>query len=127
GGTMEIPEEDIKRLKEGLGELTDPRRPWGNIKHKLIDLEADAQRFAQVIRGHWAIENQLHWALDVTFGEDASRARKDHSPVNLNILRKTALSRLRMADAGKKQFSIHRRMFKASMNKNYFFTVLFGK
>jgi hypothetical protein len=36
GGTMEIAEEDIKRLKEGLGDLTDLRRPWGNFRHKLI-------------------------------------------------------------------------------------------
>jgi predicted transposase YbfD/YdcC len=60
-------------------------------RYYISNLEASAQRFAQVIRGHWAIENQLHWALDVTFGEDASRVRKDHSPANLNVLRKTAL------------------------------------
>lgn len=36
-------------------------------------------------------ENQLHWCLDVIFREDASRARKDNSPLNLNVLRKTAL------------------------------------
>ena len=35
--------------------------------------------------------SQLHWSLDVVFREDASRARKDNSPLNMNILRKTAL------------------------------------
>ena len=38
--------------------------------------------FAAAVRGHWAIENQLHWRLDVTFGEDAARQRKDNSPLN---------------------------------------------
>jgi predicted transposase YbfD/YdcC len=93
----------------------------------ISSMAVNAQRFGQIIRHHWSIENQLHWALDVTFGEDASRARKDNSPVNLNILRKVALSRLRLADAGKKRFSIHRRMMKASLNRDFFFSVLFGK
>ena len=47
--------------------------------------------FARAVRKHWSIENQLHWCLDVILGEDASRAKKDSSPLNLNILRKTAL------------------------------------
>lgn len=43
----------------------------------------DVNKFADSVRGHWSIENKLHWQLDVTFGEDASRARKDNSPLNL--------------------------------------------
>lgn len=53
--------------------------------------ETTAQSFAQYIRGHWAVENKLHWHLDVTFGEDACRARKKHSAENLNLIRKLAL------------------------------------
>ena len=48
-----------------------------------------------MVRGHWSIENQLHWHLDVTFREDDSRARKGNAPMNLNILRKMALTRIR--------------------------------
>lgn len=118
---------DLKTLIHYQCRRTEQEKTSITNHYYISSLEAGAERFGQVIRGHWSIENQLHWALDVTFGEDASRARKDHSPVNLNILRKTALPRLRMADAGKKRFSIHRRMFKASMNRDYFFTVLFGK
>jgi hypothetical protein len=43
------------------------------------------------LRRYWSIENQLHWSLDVLFREDASQARKDKVPENLNVLRKIAL------------------------------------
>lgn len=60
----------------------------------------DIERFSYAVRKHWSIENQLHWSLDVIFDEDASRARKDLSPLNLNILRKTALALCKHADLG---------------------------
>lgn len=43
-------------------------------------------RFSYAVRKHWSIENQLHWALDVIFDEDSSGARKDMTPLNLNVL-----------------------------------------
>ena len=48
---------------------------------------------------HWGIENQLHWVLDVVWGEDQSRARDGYAPQNLNLLRKTAVAMLRRAQA----------------------------
>jgi len=53
------------------------------------------ERFADVVRGHWAIENGQHWVLDVQFGEDASRARKNHSAENLGLVRRMALNVIR--------------------------------
>ena len=53
--------------------------------------EPDPAVYARLIRGHWAVENQLHWQLDLTFKEDQSRLRTGHAPLNANILRKTAL------------------------------------
>ena len=55
------------------------------------------ERFAQAVRAHWAIENSLHWVLDVTFDEDRARNRKDNGPANLAILRRLALNLLRTA------------------------------
>lgn len=52
----------------------------------------DINEFSDSARKHWSIENQLHWCLDVIFREDASRVRKDNSPLNLKVLRKTALN-----------------------------------
>jgi hypothetical protein len=63
--------------------------------------------------------------LDVVFNEDGYRARKDHSPENLNVLRKIALSRLRATDGGKR-VGIRRKMLRASLNPDFLYKVLFG-
>lgn len=55
----------------------------------------DAARMGRYIRRHWSIENELHWHLDVTFGEDACRVRKDHAPRNLTTIRKVSLGLLK--------------------------------
>jgi len=52
-------------------------------------------RFAQAVRGHWGIENSLHWVLDVTFDEDQSRTRNRHMANNLSWLRRFAISLLK--------------------------------
>jgi predicted transposase YbfD/YdcC len=54
-------------------------------------IAADAKQFAKAVRGHWGVE-ALHWTLDVTFNEDASRIRKDHAPQNFAVLRQIALN-----------------------------------
>lgn len=54
------------------------------------------EAFAQRVRGHWAIENGLHWSLDVTFGEDACRVRKDHAAHNFAMLRRFGLNLLKL-------------------------------
>ncbi|MCF0122115.1 MAG: ISAs1 family transposase [Lachnospiraceae bacterium] len=54
--------------------------------------EANAKKQAGIIRSHWAIENSLHYVLDVIFDEDASRSRKDHLADNLSTLRKLAMN-----------------------------------
>jgi predicted transposase YbfD/YdcC len=45
----------------------------------------------EYVRKHWSVENNLHWQLDITFGEDASQLRKGNAPLNMNIIRKLAL------------------------------------
>jgi predicted transposase YbfD/YdcC len=60
------------------------------------------------VRGHWGIENTLHYVLDVAFGEDGSRLRKDKGPENMAILRKPALTAAR-ADTETKSSIIGRR------------------
>ena len=85
-------------------------------------------RFAYVTRKHWAIENQLHWYLDVVFHEDDSRAKKDNSPLNLNVLRKMALSLCRNCDDEKlRKSSVQKRRYRASMNPDILTAILFGK
>ena len=86
----------------------------------------EIDRFAYAVRKHWSIENQLHWSLDVVFGEDSSRAKKDLSPLNLNVLRKTALALCKHADFGRR-VSLQKKRFAAALNPNRFLDILFAK
>lgn len=84
----------------------------------------DIGEFANAVRKHWSIENQLHWCLDVIFREDASRARKDKSPLNINVLRKQALALLNQAKYGR--LSKKKMMFKAALNPEVLLDILFA-
>ena len=83
----------------------------------------DINEFSDSVRKHWSIENQLHWCLDVIFHEDASRARKDNSPLNLNVLRKIALNLVSQAQY--KRISKKRLMFRAALKPTLFLDILF--
>lgn len=80
--------------------------------------------FANSVRKHWFIENKLHWCLDVIFREDDSKAKKDNSPLNLNILRKTALNLVSQAQY--KRISKKRLMFRAALEPTLFLDILFN-
>lgn len=65
------------------------------VRHYILSRRLTAKKFGEAVRGHWSIENRLHWQLDVTFGEDQSRIRKGHADANFSILRRAALSLLK--------------------------------
>ena len=83
----------------------------------ISSLKVSAKKFNQYIRQHWSIENQLHWVLDVTFGEDNSRKRTGNSAENFNIIFKSALTILKTEQSVKK--SINQKRFEALINKEY--------
>ena len=58
--------------------------------------QTDPATLLNLWRQHWHIENKGHWVLDVVFGEDASKARKDHLPKTLSLLRKAVITLLRL-------------------------------
>jgi predicted transposase YbfD/YdcC len=64
----------------------------GELSYFLSSRPAKVKAFAKVVRGHWSIESQLHWVLDVTFTEDASRIRQRHAPQTSAVLRRLAVS-----------------------------------
>jgi predicted transposase YbfD/YdcC len=65
------------------------------IRFYIGSIGTDAQRFARAARGHWGIENKLHWSLDVAFREDESRVRDRQAAENFSVLRHIALNRLK--------------------------------
>jgi predicted transposase YbfD/YdcC len=65
------------------------------VRWYLLSKRLSPRRMLDVARTHWGIENQLHWVLDVTLVEDASRSRSDNAPQNLALMRKLALNLLR--------------------------------
>jgi predicted transposase YbfD/YdcC len=70
-------------------------------RYYLLSLPLHAQRFAQAVRGHWGIENQLHWILDVAFREDQARSTLGYSGENLAVLRHLALNLLTQEKSAK--------------------------
>jgi predicted transposase YbfD/YdcC len=62
------------------------------IRYFIGSKPGNAKEYARYIRGHWGIENSLHWVLDMVFDEDRNRTRKGHGPENLTWLRKLAIS-----------------------------------
>jgi predicted transposase YbfD/YdcC len=84
-------------------------------------LETDPQLYAQYVRGHWAIENELHWQLDVTFGEDQAKLRKDSGPVNLHLVRKWSLHLLKQESSS---ISIKRKRKKANRDTAFLLAIL---
>jgi predicted transposase YbfD/YdcC len=82
----------------------------------------DAAAVGGYARAHWGVENGLHWMLDVTFRQDASRIRRDHAPQNLALVRKLALVPLK-AEATFKA-GIQRKRRRADRDLDYLLTVL---
>jgi predicted transposase YbfD/YdcC len=80
-----------------------------------------ATYFNALVRGHWGIENHLHWHLDVTFKEDDCRARKDYAPENLATLRKLALQ---IISKQKDRLSLKKRRLKAAYDSEYLKTLI---
>lgn len=66
-----------------------------DVRYYIASRYLSGEKFAHAVRGHWGIENSLHWQLDVTFGEDQSRLRKGHADANFSLMRRTALSLLK--------------------------------
>jgi predicted transposase YbfD/YdcC len=78
--------------------VTDAMRDGKNCceaRYYILSKYLSARRFAEAVRGHWGIENSLHWQLDVTFGEDSCRVRLGHADANLSVLRRAALALLK--------------------------------
>jgi predicted transposase YbfD/YdcC len=91
-------------------------------RYYLSSLPLGIDTFARAVRGHWAVENSLHWVLDVQMGEDASRARTGYAAENLATLRRLALNLLKR-EATKKR-GIRGKQLNASWDHAYLLRLL---
>jgi predicted transposase YbfD/YdcC len=82
----------ISERQVGDKELT------GEVRYFISSLTLHVAEFARAVRSHWAIENNLHWVLDVSYREDENRSRKDHTAENLAWLRRLTVSMLAQDD-----------------------------
>lgn len=93
-------------------------------RHYIASIAQNAEMFAHAVRSHWAIENKLHWVLDVTFKEDASRVRRDNCAENLGVIRHVVINILRQDKTTKG--SVKGRRYKCALDSKYANKVLDG-
>ena len=77
-------------------------------RYYILSRRITVQEFAEAVRGHWGIENNLHWQLDVSFREDECRVCRDHAPANLSVIRRFALGLLKRETSCRKGIDIKR-------------------
>jgi predicted transposase YbfD/YdcC len=132
------------RICQVISNLTEieNKEPWTNLKSVIkitsireinavitkeerfyiSSLNRTAEYFNKAIRNHWAVENNLHWVLDVQFNEDESRKRKDNAAENFAIVRRFALTKITQAPL--KRYGVNNRRLIASWNDEYLTKVL---
>jgi len=106
----------VESIREIQNKVTTERRFY------ISSMAPKAKIHARAIRGHWSIENTLHWSLDVSFAEDQCRIRAGYAPENFAVLRHMALNILK-ADSGKK-LSVKTKQKCASWDHPYLLNLL---
>lgn len=93
-------------------------------RYFISSLPSQARRLLAAVRGHWSIENSLHWVLDIAFREDDSRVRKDNAPQNFAVLRHITLNLLKQDKSAK--CGIKSKRLLAGWDEAYLLKLLFG-
>jgi predicted transposase YbfD/YdcC len=94
-GELRLPHAATLVRVQSRAELCDRSRL--EARYYVSSAELSAKQAAEAVRGHWGIENQLHWTLDVVFAEDQSRLRKGHGARNMAVVRHFAINLIRTA------------------------------
>jgi predicted transposase YbfD/YdcC len=94
-------------------------------RYYILSRVLSAAEFAEAVRGHWGIENNLHWQLDVSFREDECRVRRDHAPANLSVIRRFALGLLKRETGCRR--GIETKRLKCAANDDYREKALFSR
>ncbi len=101
-------------------------RPAHEVRYYLLSRVVSAEVFGAAVRSHWGIENQVHWVLDVTFHEDASRMRTGYAAENVAVLRHIALNLLRQhaTASARGPRSLKAKRLKAAWDHDYLLQIL---
>lgn len=106
---------------KGVGRVTSTRQIGDQITEEvrffITSFGQNIQRFAEAVRGHWNVEIQLHWSLDVSFQEDLCRVRVGHSAENFAVIRRIALNMLKSERSAKIGIAAKRK--KAGWDESY--------
>jgi predicted transposase YbfD/YdcC len=97
-------------------ERTEAGKMSEEVRHFIGSRAMSARQYGEAIRGHWQIENGLHWSLDVSFHEDDSRIQKRNGGSNFALLRKIALSLLKRHPS---KDSINRKRYAAALDTSF--------
>ena len=114
----------LKQIGVAISETERGGKVCDDVRYYILSKRLTARRFGTLVRGHWGIENSLHWQLDLGFDEDRNRTRKDHAAANLGVLRRIALSLLKKETSSK--VGVKNRRLTAAWNTDYLHKVLFG-
>ena len=85
----------LKAIGVVINETKRDGRMTNKVRYYILSRRMNAKEFGQAVRGHWGIENQLHWQLDVSYHEDKCRVRQGHADANLAIIRRLTLNMLK--------------------------------
>ncbi len=86
---------NLKAIGIAIHNSTRDGKDCNEVRYYILSKYLSGKKFGDAVRQHWAVENNLHWQLDVTFNEDQSRIRKGHADTNFSTLRRTSLSILK--------------------------------
>ncbi len=103
----------VKRRREILS----TQKITNETSYYISSLNKTAKEMNQLVRGHWGIENSLHWVLDVTFNEDFNRTRKGNADANFSIIRHIGLNILKLDKT--KNISINLKRYNAALDDKF--------
>jgi predicted transposase YbfD/YdcC len=117
--------QDLSAVGVTSSERTDSRGQTSlEGRYYILSRQLSSKEFADAVRGHWSIENQLHWQLDVSFREDESRVRTGHAAANLSVIRRFALGLLKRETGCRR--GIETKRLKCALSEEYREKVLFN-
>ena len=126
GDLSGVPRSALWEAMNMIGMVESRREVAGKVsietRYFIGSIGTSAARFAHAVRGHWGIENGLHWNLDISFREDECRVRDPVARENLAVLRHIALSRLKNDDT---KLGLQNKRLKAACDERYLTKLLF--